>query len=65
MTLLDQPTCLGIAEGDDGIAGYAIRMSGALGGLLSDGEFYPDLQFMMSNSGKVYDLIVRNHANID
>ena len=25
---LDQPTCHGIAEGDDGIAGYVTRMSG-------------------------------------
>ena len=34
-------TCLGIAKGDDGTAGYAIRMSGAVGGALSDGRPYP------------------------
>ena len=44
----NQPTCPGIAEGDDGTAGYAIRMSGAVGGPLSDGR--PDICSLYSNS---------------
>jgi hypothetical protein len=42
VNLPDQPTCPGIAEGDDGTARYVIRSSGGVGGLLSDGESYPD-----------------------
>ena len=38
---LDQPTCPGIAEGDDGTAGYATRTPGGVGGALSDGRPYP------------------------
>jgi hypothetical protein len=40
VNLPDQPTCPGIAEGDDGIAGYVICSSGGVGGLLSDVESY-------------------------
>ncbi len=43
----DQPTCHGIAEGDDGIVGYVTRMSGlrraqssrGVGGAISDGRY--------------------------
>ena len=38
----DQPTCPGIAEGDDGTAEVPIGMPGGVGGLLSDGEAYRD-----------------------